>query len=104
MSVPMDENAQMFQVNPIMSDGSVMAQLPVPGTELSSDNSNVVAGIFNAGTRLCYAKRLVPGPQTANITITVNGVAAPVHAVAFDGAPVATVASVSVVNTGTGNL
>lgn len=104
MSVPHTDNAQFFTVNPTMSDGTAMAQLPVPGTDLVSDNPNVVAGIFNATTRSCYARRLVAGPQAANITITVNGVAAPVHAVAFDGAPAVVVASVAVVNTGTGNL
>lgn len=104
MSVPHTENAQMMVVNVTMSDGSNLAQLPVPGTDIQSDNPNVAAGIFNAGTRLIYAKRLVAGPVSANIAVTVDGVAAPAHAVSFDGVPPATVSSVDVVDSGTANL
>lgn len=104
MSVPYNQNAQLMTVNVTMSNGTPLAQLPVPGTDVSSDNPSVVAGIFNAGTREIYAKRLVPGPLSANIAVTVNGVAAPSHAVTFDGEPPVTVASVAVVDSGTGNL
>lgn len=104
MSVPYDQNTQFMTVNVTMSDGSQLAQLPTPGTELSSDNPNVSAGIFNAGTRVIYARRLVAGPQSANITVIVNGVSASVHPVAFDGAPAVVVSSVAVVDSSTGNL
>lgn len=103
MPVPHNENAQLFYVNPTMSDGSNLAQLPVPGTDLVSDNPAVIAGVFNAGDRLCFAKRIITGPLSANITITVNGQSV-VHPVAFDGPPEPTVASIAVVNSGTGNL
>lgn len=104
MPVPHDQNAQLITVDVALSNGETLAQLPVPGTEVISNNANVQAGIFNAGTRQVYAKRLVPGPIAADITTVVNGVPSPAVLVQFDGAPAPTVVSVTQHLTSTGNL
>jgi hypothetical protein len=104
MSVPYDQNAQIITVTLPMSDGTNLAQLPIPGTTVSSDNTNVSAGIHNAGTREVFAKRLVAGPVAANITVTVNGVSSGPYPVAFDGVPVPTLVAVNLADNRTGNL